>query len=306
MRYLLKKQLQLIQSHERQVEGESMVEVLTKEEYENEYGTGFSYKILLRSMENIRYCKADMLQDCIAGTFLIPDKEHLLSKIFVFGYYIDANRLIFVDDSGIVSKVLSEMQEVQTSDKTLVAHFFFEFMEFLLHEDVVYLQRYEEKLTLIEERLLDDGPDDFNKEILKCRKELLRLNSYYHQLVDLAETLEENTNGIFVEEDCRLFHLFAERASRLYSNTQMLREYSLQIREMYQSQIDIRQNHVMQFLTIVTTIFMPLTLIAGWYGMNFAAMPELQWKHGYLVIIVISAIIIILEVCFFKHKKWFR
>ncbi|MGJ5623990.1 hypothetical protein MYD03_00160 [Mediterraneibacter gnavus] len=80
---------------------------------------------------------------------------------------------------------------------------------------------------------------------------------------------------------------------------QTLKEYSMQLREMHQTQIDIRQNEIMKVLTIVTTLFMPLTLIAGWYGMNFAHMPELtapggtgssvlsvcfllQWKSGFL------------------------
>ena len=48
----------------------------------------------------------------------------------------------------------------------------------------------------------------------------------------------------------------------------MLKEYSMQLREMHQAQVDMRQNEIMKFLTIVTTIFMPLSLIAGWYGMN--------------------------------------
>lgn len=61
----------------------------------------------------------------------------------------------------------------------------------------------------------------------------------------------------------------------------MLREYATQICSEYQAQVDIVQNRVMKLLTIVTTIFMPLSLIAGWYGMNFSNMPELQWTYGY-------------------------
>ena len=55
----------------------------------------------------------------------------------------------------------------------------------------------------------------------------------------------------------------------MYDMVQTLKEYSMQLREMHQTQIDIRQNEIMKVLTIVTTLFMPLTLIAGWYGMNF-------------------------------------
>ena len=61
----------------------------------------------------------------------------------------------------------------------------------------------------------------------------------------------------------------------------------------------------MKVLTVVTTIFMPLTLIVGWYGMNFSGMPELEWKHGYLGVIILSLVVVIGEIIFFKWKKWF-
>ena len=65
------------------------------------------------------------------------------------------------------------------------------------------------------------------------------------------------------------------------------------------------QNRVMKLLTIVTTIFMPLTLIAGWYGMNFSGMHELDWVYGYPAIIALAAAVIAGLVIWFKRKKWF-
>ena len=160
----------------------------------------------------------------------------------------------------------------------------FEFLEFIINKDVGFLQEFEERMTALEDSLSGETIREFDREILRCRKELLRLNSYYTQLIDIGETLSENHNHILNEDDCRLFQLYVDRVSRLYDTTKDLRESALQIFEMYQSRIDTRQNNIMQFLTVVTTIFLPLTLIAGWYGMNFANMPELGWKYGYLVI----------------------
>ena len=82
-------------------------------------------------------------------------------------------------------------------------------------------------------------------------------------------------------------------------------EYVLQIRDIHQSRISSQQNKVMQLLTIVTTIFMPLTLIAGWYGMNFRNMPELKLPYGYLAVGILAAVTVIIEIIFFKRKKWF-
>ena len=80
----------------------------------------------------------------------------------------------------------------------------------------------------------------------------------------------------------------------------------LQLRELYQSMQDARQNKIMGILTIVTTFFLPLTLITGWYGMNFAYMPELKWRYGYLSVIIVSLIIAIGEIIYFKKKNSFN
>ena len=105
------------------------------------------------------------------------------------------------------------------------------------------------------------------------------------------------------EEEKAQWQLFSNRAERLHDHVEMLREYLVQIRELYQSLIAVQQNQVMSILTVVTTIFLPLTLIAGWYGMNFPNMPEFGWKYAYPAVIIVSVLVIILEIIYFKKKK---
>ena len=124
------------------------------------------------------------------------------------------------------------------------------------------------------------------------------------QLDELGDTLAANRNGLFSKKLCRGFELFSHRAGRLHSQTASLREYSLQLHQIYQSKIDLKQNRVMQFLTVVTTVFMPLTLITGWYGMNFHSMPELDAPWAYPAVILVSLAILLAEVLFFRRKKW--
>ena len=61
----------------------------------------------------------------------------------------------------------------------------------------------------------------------------------------------------------------------------------------------------MCILTVVTTLFLPLTLLTGWYGMNFANMPELHWKYGYPMVIIAAILLVALEIIYFKKKKFF-
>ncbi|MDE7063374.1 MAG: cobalt transporter, partial [Lachnospiraceae bacterium] len=88
------------------------------------------------------------------------------------------------------------------------------------------------------------------------------------------------------------------------SETQVLREYAMQVQDVYQSEISIRQNAIMKVLTVVTTIFLPLTLIAGWYGMNFKYMPELAWEYGYPAAIGLSVIVVLVCLWIFRKKKY--
>lgn len=306
MRYYVQDKLILLKKGETPPEGHVLVECLSSSEYKKRYEKTLHVDLLTRSLGNVEFCKADVLRSCIVGTFVIPCKEDLLEKESGFGYYMDKERLLFVDDNHIVEKMLEEICQIQVLPKTYVAHVFFEFLEYLTRDDVIFLQQYEEKLEEMEESLSNSDTREFNKKLLKCRRELLKLNAYYQQLMDLSDTLSENQNRLFNREDCRLFTFYTKRVERFYDTTHMLREYSMQLREMYQSQIDIHQNKVMQFLTVVTTIFMPLTLIAGWYGMNFANMPELKTKYGYGIIILVSILVTGIEIWYFKIKKWFK
>lgn len=303
----MKGKLLPIREDEKVEEGELIVEIINVKEYEKRRAKNgdLGESNLFYSNTCGRYCKADILKNCISGTFVIPQKDNLIGESISFRYYMTAARFVFVDESGEVKKMLNHITEVQIMEKTYIAHFLFEFMEYLIKDDVLYLQQYEEKMTVMEEAIVEGKMEAFNTKILRIRKELLKLYAYYQQMADIAEILQENANHMFTEEDCHLFNLFSNRVDRLYDHTQMLKEYSLQVREMYQSQIDIRQNQIMKVLTVVTTIFMPLTLIVGWYGMNFNNMPELKSSIGYGIVIVVSIIITIVEILYFKIKKWF-
>jgi magnesium transporter len=72
----------------------------------------------------------------------------------------------------------------------------------------------------------------------------------------------------------------------------------------YLSSVSNRMNEVMKVLTLIATIFIPLTFIAGIYGMNFANMPELQWRYGYFGILIVMAVIGLFLAVYFKRRKW--
>lgn len=305
MRYRLTDRLNPLTESETLSEADSYVQVLDREDFLREYPELAASRPLARGLEHARFCKAELLPGCAAGTLAVPRKDELLKPGLSLAYYLDGHRLLLLGDHETAEKLLSEMQAVRVPEGD-TARFFFEFLETLVRDDAAFLQKYENHLDDLEERVLESEVKNFDNKLHFYRKGLLRLSSYYSQLSDLADTLADNLNGMFSETDCRAFDLFAGRAARLSSQTRALREYSLQLHEIYQSKMEARQNKIMQFLTVVTTIFMPLTLIAGWYGMNFTDMPELRAPFAYPIVIAVSALVILAEILYFWRKKWFK
>ena len=173
-----------------------------------------------------------------------------------------------------------------------------------LNDDIDFLEDMELKISEIEDRLLVKIPKNFYQTIIPIRKTLTALHSFYYQIVNLSTTIRSNSNELLTQEECIAFGNLEDRAERLKDYTVTLREYLLQIREMHQTQLHIRETKSMNLLTIISSIFLPLTLIAGWYGMNFKFMPELSWRGGYIYVAILSIVIVIIEIIIFKRKKY--
>lgn len=282
-----------------------IIRVMTAEEYERRYKVTSYHQVMRRNLTNIRYCKAERIGEHIMGTFSLPQKSAPNGKQLLFSFHLTPTQLIFVDNQNTVVTILERMKKLPMSDINSMSLFLLSFMEYLIRDDVIYLRHYEEKLEKLEARLLNGSFKNFDRIILRVRRELCTLGAYYEQLSDMGELLQQNTLDSPDSRSSRMFGLYSMRTDRLHSSVQMLKEYSMQLREMHQTQIDIHQNQIMKVLTVVTTIFMPLTLIAGWYGMNFVNMPELSSHYGYVVICIVSILIIIVEIILFKIKKWF-
>ena len=90
---------------------------------------------------------------------------------------------------------------------------------------------------------------------------------------------------------------------RLFDNAAYLRDYTVQLGDIYHMQLEAQQNRTITVLTVVSTIFMPLTLIVGWYGMNFKYMPELDDPWAYPAVIIVSLLVIAVSLYIFKKKK---
>ena len=120
----------------------------------------------------------------------------------------------------------------------------------------------------------------------------------------MADLIADNENKVMSREEARTFGHITTHANHLSDRADMLREYSLQLYELHQTQIDLKQNSTMQILTIVTVMFAPLTLVTGWFGMNLTVLPGLDWPYMAATIITLALVMIVVMVLFFKRKRW--
>ena len=132
----------------------------------------------------------------------------------------------------------------------------------------------------------------------------MTLKQYYEQLCDLVDAMLDDESDVLPKHCRRSFQALGAKLGRICHTILNLRDYVTQVRESYQAQEDIRLNRVMKYFTVISTIFLPLTLIVGWYGMN-VAMPEYHWRYGYVWVIVLCVAAVAGCIAFFRKNKWF-
>ena len=285
--------------------GEKYIETLTEEEYVAAYGELDDRLPLLRIEEKIRHCKADVFERTVHGTVCVPSRHDEGEKYTRF--YMDEDRILFIGGKEWTEEAVCRITEENIFDMTTCAQALFAFLDGVIYDEGEYIDELEEDLNGWENRMLESGgdiPEGFEEYMQKIRRKLLKDYRYYDQLGDMAQALAESPCEIIDKKAGRMYKFLSDRMDRLSQDALNLREYSSQIYDMYQSRINLRQNRIMQFLTVITTIFMPLTLVTGWYGMNFDRMPELHWRYGYAAVLGLSAVLLLIEYIVFRRKKW--
>lgn len=165
----------------------------------------------------------------------------------------------------------------------------------------------------LDEMLLDmeiesgDGPGETAmSDIFSIRARLLRLRKTIIPMRDLLYRLINSDRIEGMKDYMAFFHDIYDHLLKLSEMMDACREMTADLRDSYISFNSNRMNTIMKTLTVITTIFMPLTFLAGIYGMNFHNMPEIEWKWGYFAVITLMATIGISMFAWFRSKGWFK
>lgn len=284
---------------------------ITLDELENIYEEfGFAASTVQQCHEENRYFRSniEVYDDYSFGTLKITEANNMKAPCDCMAFYVKKNLLVLVDisdsDCSTRNRFLDALNRFSVQGITL-EKMIYAFLESLIFGDNKALEDAEFEINRMEECVLRDiAGKDFNMELLHKKKELLMLRNYYEQLIDIGEALEENENEIFDSEDLRYFKIFTDKAVRLRENVDTLRDSIVHLRDAYQAYLDLKLNETMKIFTVLTAIFFPLTVIVGWYGMNFKSMPEFDWKYGYIYVILLSVVVVSALIITVKRKKW--
>jgi magnesium transporter len=169
----------------------------------------------------------------------------------------------------------------------------------------VILEKLGENIEKLEEELLANPSRKMLIDIHKLRRDMILLRKSVWPLRELISALErvesplvKNTTDIFLRD-------IYDHTIEIIDTLETFRDMVSEMFDIYLSSISNRLNEIMKVLTIITTIFIPLTFVAGIYGMNFVHMPEIKWQLGYVWFWGIVIIVAMVMIIFIKRKKWF-
>ncbi|AWB43410.1 magnesium and cobalt transport protein CorA [Paenibacillus sp. CAA11] len=166
--------------------------------------------------------------------------------------------------------------------------------------------KIEDELDELESRGSEESVEELLEQVFDLRSRLLKLRRTIVPMRDLMYRVLNSTH-IQGEKEPRAY--FADIYDHLLKLTDMIeadREMTADLRDSYISLNSNRMNGIMKTLTVITTVFMPLTLIAGIYGMNFDRMPELHWEYGYFAVLGLMVLLALWMILWFNRRGWFK
>lgn len=221
----------------------------------------------------------------------------------------------FLGESFIVTYHQNEWSGMTKLKKRLTAsrnidelgplYVMYEMIDSMVDEYFPILYEIEEHLDEIENNTKAESIQTLMERLFDLRSDLLLLRRSIVPMRDLLYRMLHSHHLNAMKPYEAYFSDIYDHLLRLTEKLASDREMTADIRDNYLSMNSHRMNRIMMVLTVITTIFMPLTFLAGLYGMNFTYMPELQYRYGYFILLGVMAVIGVILFLWFKHKGWF-
>ena len=295
-------------------EGETpCVTVLTAEEYFKVAPVRIVQQ-MMHTINNVRRSTCIQIGDLTFGNVFIPAEVQRAAgfdtnKNIGFSYqFLDGHLILVMPEEGAERVFLAQALVDQYLEKTTSISFIGEMITTFAVRISDWIRMYEDRLYKLEAKLDDnlyEMPKGFSEYVSKARHELGAIQGFCRQTGDMLEDLTQVASAGGYERAALQCASISRIIARLANDAEEVRDLAGEIRAGYQERIEVRQNDVMSMLTIVETVFTPLALVTGWYGMNFVNMPELKHPDAYFIVAAILIFFIAVEFSIFKRRRWF-
>jgi magnesium transporter len=178
-------------------------------------------------------------------------------------------------------------------------------MDAVVDNYFVVLEKVGEDIEGLEEELISDPGPQTARAIHHLRRELIFLRRSVWPLREIIAAVERGDSKLVKEKTRIYFKDVYDHTIHVAETIETFRDMVAGMLDVYLSAVSNRMNQVMKVLTIIATIFIPLTFLAGVYGMNFKHMPELEWPYGYPLLWLVMIGVGVSMFVYFKKKKWF-
>ncbi len=178
-------------------------------------------------------------------------------------------------------------------------------MDSIVDNYFLIMETIGEKIEGIEQSLMQSPDAILLNRLYAMKRELLYIRKSVWPLREAVGGLERGESPLLKKKTAAYLRDLYDHTIQVIDTVEIFRDMLSGVQDLYLSSMGHRTNQVMQVLTIIATIFIPLTFVAGIYGMNFDYMPELHWKHGYLFAWGVMILVFLGMLVFFRSKKWF-
>lgn len=181
----------------------------------------------------------------------------------------------------------------------------FSLMDAIIDNYAVVIESFGAKVEVTEDELFLESPrEDISKDIQYLKHELLRLRRNIMPSREVVSRLVKSESKLIAVKTHDYLKDLQDHVLQINDNIDLYREMVWGLMDMHMTTISNKMNGIMKVLTIISTIFIPLTFIVGVYGMNFDNMPELHSRYGYFILWGIMVVLFIVLLLFFRKKKW--
>jgi magnesium transporter len=168
----------------------------------------------------------------------------------------------------------------------------------------VILEAIGDRIEDLEIQLLDNPTHDTLESIHEMKREMIYLRKQIWPIREIINSLVKSESSLIQEYMHIFFRDVYDHTVQIIDTIESYRDILAGMLDIYLSTLSNKMNEVMKVLTIIATIFIPITFIAGIYGMNFKFMPELEWRWGYAMVWVVIVVVVGIMIGFFKKKQW--